>query len=130
METYYCVKRPGECDGTCDICPVSVPRQLEFDFGDVMQKSWTEFGKPFLESKQADKVNKPSHYTKWKIEPITYIMRNGMEFWRGNIIKYASRAGAKAYDGMDLVESEITDLEKVRRYAEMRINQLKGETEL
>jgi hypothetical protein len=77
-----------------------------------------------------DKVRKPSHYTKWKIEPITYIMRNGMEFWRGNIIKYASRAGAKAYDGMTLIESEITDLEKVRRYAEMRINQLRGETEL
>lgn len=77
-----------------------------------------------------DKVNKPSHYTKWKMEPITFIMRNGMEFWRGNIIKYATRAGSKSYDGMDAVQSEITDLEKVRRYAEMRIRQLKGETEL
>jgi hypothetical protein len=28
---------------------------------------------------------------------------------------------------MDAVKSEITDLEKVRRYAEMRINQLKGQ---
>jgi hypothetical protein len=74
-----------------------------------------------------DHINKPSHYAKWKVEPITYIMENGMDFWRGNIIKYASRAGSKAYDGMDLVESEITDLEKVRRYAEMRINQLRGE---
>lgn len=115
MGTYYCVKRPGECDGTCDICPVEI--QYEFEF---MQD----------QTVVDDKINKPSHYTKWKIEPITYIMRNGMEFWRGNIIKYASRAGAKAYDGMDLVESEITDLEKVRRYAEMRINQLKGEVEL
>jgi len=68
-------------------------------------------------------VKKPSHYTKWAIEPITFIMRNGFEFWRGNIVKYASRAGSKMYDGMDAVESEITDLEKVRRYAEMRINQ-------
>lgn len=75
-----------------------------------------------------DKVYQPHHYAKWNIEPITYIMRNGMEFWRGNIIKYASRAGSKSYDGMDAVESEITDLEKVRRYAEMRINQLRGET--
>jgi hypothetical protein len=71
-------------------------------------------------------VIKPTHYTKWAIEPITFIMRNEMEFWRGNIIKYTARAGAKQYDGMDLVESEITDLEKVRRYAEMRINELKG----
>lgn len=77
-----------------------------------------------------DKVYKPNHYAKWNIEPITYIMRNGMEFWRGNIIKYASRAGSKTYDGMDEIESEITDLEKVRRYAEMRINQLRGEVEL
>ena len=78
----------------------------------------------------SDKVHKPSHYTKWAIEPITFIMRNGMEFWRGNIIKYATRAGSKEYDGMDMRDSEITDLEKVRRYAEMRINQLKGDIEL
>ena len=72
-------------------------------------------------------VTRPAHYTKWVIEPITFIMRNKMEFWRGNIIKYAARAGSKLYDGMDEVQSEITDLEKVRRYAEMRINELKGE---
>lgn len=78
----------------------------------------------------ADIIVKPSHYAKWKIEPITFIMRNGFEFWRGNIVKYASRAGSKIYDGMDEVGSEITDLKKVIRYAEMRINQLQGETEL
>jgi hypothetical protein len=75
-------------------------------------------------------VNRPSHYTKWAIEPITFIMRNKMEFWRGNIVKYAARAGSKMYDGMDATESEIADLEKVRRYAEMRINMLKGEVTL
>jgi hypothetical protein len=75
-------------------------------------------------------INKPPHYTRWKIEPITYIMRNGMEFWRGNIIKYASRAGFKDYPDADPVESEITDLRKVIRYAEMRINQLEGKVEL
>jgi len=75
-------------------------------------------------------VSKPSHYTRWKIEPITYIMRNSMEFWRGNIIKYASRAGFKDYPDADPVESEITDLRKVIRYAEMRINQLQGKVEL
>lgn len=75
-------------------------------------------------------VQKPSHYTRWKIEPITFIMRNGFEFWRGNIVKYASRAGFKSYEGMDAVQSEVTDLQKVIRYAEMRINQLTGETTL
>lgn len=83
-----------------------------------------------LEALKEDIVVEPAHYTRWVIEPITYIMRNGMEFWRGNIVKYASRAGFKLYDGKDAVESEITDLKKVIRYAEMRINQLRGEITL
>lgn len=79
---------------------------------------------------QGDKVKQPSHYTRYKIEPITFIMRNGLEFWRGNIVKYAARAGYKKYDDLDEVQSEITDLKKVIRYAEMRINQLQGELRL
>ena len=75
-------------------------------------------------------VNEPNHYTRWTIEPITFTMRNGFEFWRGNIIKYASRAGYKLYGGMDKMQSEITDLEKVIRYSQMRINQLKGKDKL
>jgi hypothetical protein len=57
-------------------------------------------------------------------------MRNGFEFWRGNIIKYASRAGFKMYEGKTQVESEIIDLEKVIRYSEMRINLLNGKEKL
>jgi len=60
----------------------------------------------------------------WKIEPITFIMENGLPFHTGNIIKYAMRAGHKIYEGEDEVGSEITDLRKVMRYAEMRIEQL------
>lgn len=77
-----------------------------------------------------DLVHEPDHYSRWPIEPITFIMRNGFEFWRGNIVKYAARAGYKIYDGKSQEDSEITDLEKVIRYAEMRINQIKGETKL
>lgn len=77
-----------------------------------------------------DIVQEPSHYTRWVIEPITFIMRNSFEFWRGNICKYASRAGFKAYPDKTMLESEIIDLEKVIRYAEMRINELNGETKL
>jgi len=77
-----------------------------------------------------DIVNEPEHYSRWSIEPITYIMRNGFEFWRGNIIKYASRAGFKMYEGKTQVESEIIDLEKVIRYSEMRINLLNGKEKL
>lgn len=114
------MKEPGECKGQCDICPAGKNTdQLSFIFQDL---------EPYEEDD--DKIVRPSHYTQWAIQPLTYIQRNKMEFWRGNIIKYASRAGAKVYDGMDLNESEITDLEKVRRYAEIRINEIKGETEL
>lgn len=77
-----------------------------------------------------DLVHEPDHYSRWPIEPITFIMRNGFEFWRGNLVKYAARAGYKIYDGKSQEDSEITDLEKVIRYAEMRINQIKGETKL
>jgi hypothetical protein len=77
-----------------------------------------------------DIVNQPKHYLRWSIEPITYIMRNGFEFWRGNIVKYASRAGYKMYEGKTQIESEIIDLEKVIRCANMRINQLNGEVDL
>ena len=73
-----------------------------------------------------DIITKPKHYTKWHIEPITFIMGNSMEFWRGNIIKYVSRAGSKVYDNQTQVQSEITDLRKAMRYCEMRINSLEG----
>lgn len=79
---------------------------------------------PFEEVFVEDLIEQPDHYARWEIEPLTYIMRNGFEFWRGNIVKYASRAGFKAYDGQTPTESEITDLKKVIRYAEERIAQL------
>jgi hypothetical protein len=72
----------------------------------------------------SDIVNKPSHYTRWKIEPITFIMENDLPFHVGNIIKYVMRAGHKIYEGEDAIGSEITDLRKVIRYSEMRIEQL------
>ena len=89
-----------------------------------------DFRENVMAEHTADIVNEPKHYARWKIEPITYIMRNGFEFWRGNIVKYASRAGYKMYEGKTQVESEIIDLEKVIRYANMRINQLNGEEKL
>jgi|TARA_R110000764_G_scaffold47800_2_gene106422 hypothetical protein len=76
----------------------------------------------------SDIINKPSHYSRFAIEPIEFIMRNGLPFHIGNIIKYSLRAGFKLYEGMDENESEIVDLGKVIRYAEMRINQLKGDS--
>jgi hypothetical protein len=81
---------------------------------------------PNKKDHQDNIVVRPSHYTRWAVEPIVFIMQNGMEFWRGNIIKYVSRAGLKQYEGQDWTQSEITDLQKAIRYCEMRINLLKG----
>ena len=97
---------------------------------DRLIKEREDFKESVLAEHTADIVNEPKHYARWTIEPITYIMRNGFEFWRGNIVKYASRAGYKMYEGKTQVESEIIDLEKVIRYSQMRINQLNGEDKL
>jgi hypothetical protein len=97
---------------------------------DRLVKEREDFRENILAEHTADIVNEPKHYARWAIEPITYIMRNGFEFWRGNIVKYASRAGYKMYEGKTQVQSEIIDLEKVQRYCQMRINQLNGEEKL
>lgn len=75
----------------------------------------------------ADIVERPSHYTKWPLEPVEFLMRNNVPGWMFNVIKYVMRAGGKPYPGMDERESEITDLKKARRYIDMRINLLEGE---
>ena len=97
---------------------------------DRLVKEREDFRENVLAEHTSDIVNEPKHYARWVIEPITYVMRNGFEFWRGNIVKYASRAGYKMYEGKTQVESEIIDLEKVQRYCQMRINQLNGEERL
>ena len=84
-----------------------------------------EFGRP--PKSDGDEIKHPPHYTDYAIEPVTFILANDLSFWRGNICKYGLRAGKKLYAGKDSVASEIIDLEKVRRYAEMRIRQLRGE---
>lgn len=56
----------------------------------------------------------PEHYD-MKIQPIEYIMANGLGFCEGNIVKYVSRYGFKG--GID-------DLKKARHYIDMLIEQL------
>ena len=72
-------------------------------------------------------INNPDHYSSQVIEPAEYILVNDMEFWRGSIIKYASRAGKKIYEGKTAEESERLDLLKAMRFCEMRLNQLNEE---
>ena len=66
-----------------------------------------------------DVVNHPSHYTDGKIEVIDFIEDKGLNFHRGNAVKYISRAGKKDQS------KEIEDLEKAVWYLQREIEKLK-----
>ena len=62
---------------------------------------------------QSDVIKNPKHYERYAIEPVSFIMNNELPFWMGNVIKYIMRAGYKSNT------SEITDLDKAKRYIDM-----------
>lgn len=66
----------------------------------------------------SDNVNRPAHYARFKIEPIYFIMENGLPFAAGNVIKYVCRHDAK---------NGVEDLKKARRYLDMMIKQAEGD---
>ena len=98
----------------------------EGSLGTRSRKTWGLGFKTSLESSEIedtnpmskDDIKSPDHYAQFPIEPIIFIQRNRFEFWRGNVIKYVCRAGHK--------DDEIKDLQKAKRYIEMRINELEG----
>lgn len=63
-------------------------------------------------SVEGDKIQGavPNTHYKQKIEPLEYIIANNFDFVRGNIIKYASRAGRKKGE-------EMNDIKKIIDYA-------------
>ena len=67
-----------------------------------------------------DAVYKPAHYTDGKIEVIDFINDKGLNFNRGNIIKYVARAGKKD------AAKEVEDIEKAIQYANFEIIRLTG----
>jgi hypothetical protein len=68
-----------------------------------------------------DNVNHPKHYTDGKIEVIDFIEDKGLNFHKGNCIKYICRAGKKDQT------KEIEDLEKALWYLKREINRLKND---
>jgi hypothetical protein len=50
------------------------------------------------------------HYAKLKIQPVDYIMANGLDYLQGNVIKYVTRFRDKA---------GVQDLDKAIHYIEM-----------
>lgn len=71
-------------------------------------------GTPALEeSSTPDLVHSPPHYTRGGIETRDFIAAKGLNFNRGNIVKYVTRAGLK--------HDELEDLRKALSYLEHEI---------
>ena len=60
-----------------------------------------------------DNIKNPPHYANHKIEPIDYIIANGLTYCEGNVVKYISRWRRKG--GME-------DLKKAKQYIDFIIN--------
>lgn len=73
-----------------------------------------------IQQAKPDPVNHPNHYTSGKIEVIDFILDQGLNFCRGNAVKYVSRAGKKD------VAKEIEDLKKAIWYIQREIDTLSG----
>lgn len=68
-----------------------------------------------------DAVNHPAHYTSGKIEVIDFIEDKGLNYHRGNAVKYIVRAGKKD------PAKEIEDLEKAAWYIAREIERINRE---
>ena len=93
-------------------------RQLQYEKHEDFMKR--QYNLELQANKQSDVIKNPRHYEQYEFEPVSFIMKNELSFWMGNVIKYIMRAGTK--ENTD----EIQDLKKAIRYIEMRINQLEG----
>jgi len=70
----------------------------------------------------ADKISKPKHYARYKIEPVVFIMENNIPYCEANAIKYLCRWRYKHKAWGEKLE----DLLKAREYIERRILQVKN----
>lgn len=71
-----------------------------------------------MEDQNNDVIEHPSHYTQG-IECMDYIESHKLNYARGNIIKYVTRAGLKD------ASKEVEDLEKARWYLDREIERVK-----
>lgn len=68
-------------------------------------------------------MDNPSHYTRGSIEVWDFIRDQGLNYFRGNAIKYICRAGFKS------PHSEIEDLKKAIHYLENELSHTPTEDE-
>lgn len=66
-------------------------------------------------------VIKPDHYKAGEQDVIAFCQHHGVNFSRGNVIKYVTRAGKKD------PAKELEDLEKAKEYLEREIQKVKAD---
>lgn len=78
-----------------------------------------------IEEKKLTKemINSPAHYADGKIEVIDFIEDKGLNFHRGNAVKYIARAGKKD------PAKEVEDLKKAIWYLNREIKRLEASNE-
>lgn len=67
-----------------------------------------------------DNVNHPAYYTDGKIEVSDFIADKNLNFFRGNVVKYVTRAGKKD------TSKEVEDLKKAQWYINREIERVEG----
>ena len=77
--------------------------------------------KEIATDEKVDIVSHPAHYMMGTIEPKDFIRDQGLNFNRGNVIKYTVRAGRKNKN------KEVEDLKKAKQYLEFEIEYLEGQ---
>ena len=82
----------------------------------VLPERMNEAQRALMDASKSDPVSHPSHYTYGKIEVIDFIQDKQLDFCRGNIVKYVSRAGKKGDKS-----KELEDLKKARQYCDFAI---------
>ncbi|MBR1438822.1 MAG: DUF3310 domain-containing protein [Synergistaceae bacterium] len=87
------------------------------DSSNVTEKCSAQIGeiRPLID----DPITHPSWYNRGGIETLDFIEAKGLNFTRGNAVKYITRAGYKD------PAQEIQDLKKARFYIDWEINRLK-----
>ena len=90
---------------------------IEVNESEALQKTLDKVKEPV----ENDNVNHPSHYTDGNIEVMDFIEDKQLNFTRGNVIKYVSRAGKKDPN------KELEDLKKAMWYLNREIERLEKE---
>ena len=68
-----------------------------------------------------DNIKDPKHYSRWKIEPVQFMMENEIPYVEGNVIKYIMRWRYKG---------GLEDLHKAQEYLSILIkNELENSSE-